>query len=124
LQRLEAALKQRVTTHLGSDDEDEGRGLLPYVLRRARRVLVPRIESYLLTAYREEQRADGSGGGVSLAKVRERTLRAVSERLAELVMSPLNKQLAVFMTLYVLLAAGWWFWLLLLFGGLSKLGGH
>ena len=121
LQRLEEALKQRVTTHLGSEAEDEGTGVLGYVLRRARRSLVPRIEGYLLSAYREEQRADGSGGGVSLVKVRERTLQNVSQRLAEIVMSPLNKQLAVFMTLYVLVAAGWWFWLFLLMAGISKL---
>ncbi len=123
LQRIEGALKQRLSTHLGTDAEDDGSGVLSYVLRRARRALVPRIESYLLTAYREEQRTDGSGGGVSLAKVRERTLQNISGRLEELVMSPLNKQLAIFMTLYVLLAAGWWFWLFLLTAGLSKLSG-
>jgi len=120
LQRIEQALQQTVASYLGSSSEDDGTGLLAYVLRRARRSLVPRIERYLLTAYREEQHADGSGGGVSLEKVRERALLATSERLEQIIMSPLNKQLAVFMTLYVLFAAGWWFWLFLLLGLLTK----
>lgn len=116
LQRLEVALKRTATDLLGSDDdeENEGKGMLAWVLRRARRALIPRIESYLLTAYRAEQQADGSGGGVSLQTVRDRTQQAVSERLTDIVMSPLNKQLAVFMTMYVLLAGGWWFWLFFL----------
>lgn len=124
LQRWESSLKETVASYLGSDDEVEATGLMAYVLRRARRALVPRIEGYLLTAYRAEQQADGSGGGVSLVKVRERALRAVSERLTQIVMSPLNKQLALFMTLYVLVAVGWWFWLFLLVGGVSKVAGH
>ncbi len=121
LQRWESALKDTVASYLGSAEESEGSGVMAYVLRRARRALLPRIEGYLLTAYRAEQQADGSGGGVSLAKVRESALRAVSQRLTQIVMSPLNKQLAVFMTLYVLVAVGWWFWLFLVVGALSKL---
>ena len=123
LQRLEQALKETVSSYLGSSEEDDGRGMLGYVVRRARKALVPRIEAYLLSAYREEQRADGSGGGVSIEKVRARALQATSERLSEIVMSPLNKQLAVFMTLYVLLAGGWWFWIFLIGAAFSKLTG-
>ena len=121
LQRLELSLKDAVSKYLASSTEDEGTGVLGYVLRRARKALVPRIESYLLTAYRAEQQADGTGGGVSLQKVRERTQLAISERLTEIVMSPLNKQLAIFMTLYVVLAAGWWYWLLLLVRAFARL---
>ena len=121
LQRLEVALKETVESLLGTDEEDQGStGVLAYVLRRARRKLVPRIEAYLLAAYRAELQADGSGGGVSVEKVRERTQLAVSERLTEIVMSPLNKQLALFMTLYVLLAGGWWFWLFFLVAFFAK----
>ena len=124
LQDIEMALKAQVSALLGSDVEDEGTGMLAYVLRRARRALVPRIEVYLLAAYREEQRPGGSGGGVSLAQVRARTLQNISGRLAELLLAPLNRQLRLFMTLYVLLAGGWWFWLELLAGLLANLGGH
>lgn len=123
MQELELALKQSVATYLSSGS-DEDKGLVGYVVRRARNALVPRIETYLLSAYREELKVDGSGGGVSLEKVREPALKAISKHLAEIVMSPLNKQLAIFMTLYLLLAVGWWFWLLLLLAALSRVSGH
>jgi hypothetical protein len=114
LQQLEVALKEIVVKYLSAKDDDEGRGLAAYVVRRARVTIVARIETCLLAAYREELAHDGAGGGVSLAKLRARVSGEISGRLGELVMSPLNKQLAVFMTLYVLFAAGWWFWLFLL----------
>jgi len=36
----------------------------------------------------------------------------------------LNKQLAVFMTLYVFLAAGWWFWPYLILMGIGLVAEH
>lgn len=114
LQQLETTLKEVVAGYLASREDDEGRGLAAWVVRRARKAIAARLETYLLAAYREEQQQDGRGGGVSLAKVRERVTKELSARLAGLVMSPLNKQLALFLTLYVLLAGGWWFWLSLL----------
>ena len=124
LERVERALKQVIATYLGTAEQDDGNGLLAYVLRRARGALMPPIEACLLTAYRQAQDENGAGGGVSLAKVRENALSALSERLSEIVISPLNKQLALLMTLYVLLAGGWWFWLALLIVATGKLSGH
>jgi len=124
LQQLEQALKEIVAQYLISKEDDEGRGMAAYVVRRARGVIVARIETYLLADYRELHAQDGSGGGVSVSKLRDRLSEGLSSRLAGLVMSPLNKQLAIFMTLYVLLAAGWWLWLFLILAGLGKLAGH
>jgi hypothetical protein len=124
LLELEVALKAIVATTLKSKDEDEGKGLLAYILRRARKAIVPRIETYLLAAYRQEQQQDGSGGGLSMQKVRDRASHELSTRLGDLVMAPLNKQRTIFMILYVLLAVGWWFWLFLIIAATSRLAGH
>lgn len=118
LQQLESSLKEIIASYLTSMEDDEGKGLAAWVVRRARKAIATHLETYLLAAYREEQKQDGSGGGVSIEKVRARVTKELSTRLKELVMSPLNKQLAVFMTLYVLLAGGWWFWLFHLFNAL------
>ena len=126
LQQLEAALKDVVAHYLATNDEEFNRdkGLLAYVLRRARISLTRKIEGYLLAAYREELNERGAGGGVSLEKVRDRTNQEISSRLGELVLAPLNKQLAVLLTLYLLLAVGWWFWLMLIIGGVGTLTSH
>ncbi len=112
LQQLETALKATVATYLGSDDVKEGSGLAAWVVRRGKRAVARRIESFLLAAYRAEHQGDGSGGGVSLEKVAARVHAEIAQRFSSMAMSPLNKQLAVLMTLYVLIAGGWWFWLL------------
>ena len=124
LQQLEVGLKEAVAAYLGSRGEDEGRGLVRYVVRRARGAIARRIETYFLAAYRAEMRSDGSGGGVAMQKVREQATRELSSRLGEILMSPLNKQLAILMTLYLLLAAGWWFWLFLILMVPVLLAGH
>jgi hypothetical protein len=116
LAEVERRLKAAVDEYLGSDDMREGSGLGGWILRRAKRSIVRRIDRYLLAAYRAEERPDGSGGGVSLEKVGARVSHEMSTRLGEIVMSPLNKQLAVFMILYVALGVGWW---ALLFGVMS-----
>jgi hypothetical protein len=79
--------------------------------RRGKLAITRRMETYLLTAYRAEQQADGRGGGVSLEKVGHRVSDEMSRRLGEIVMSPLNKQLALSMGFYVLLASTAWQWL-------------
>jgi hypothetical protein len=124
LHQLEVALKEVVATYLASKEEDEGKGMVAYVVRRARTGIARRIDSYLLAAYREELKQDGSGGGLSVQKVRERATTQMSSRLGELVMSPLNKQLVVFMVLYLLVACGWWFWLFLIVVGCGTLPSH
>jgi hypothetical protein len=121
LQQLEVALKEIVATCMASKEDDEGKGMLAYVVRRARASITLCIENYLLTAYREELKESGHGGGVSMQKVRDRATRALSSNLGELVMSPLNKQLVVFLVLYLVLATGWWFWLFLILQGIGLL---
>lgn len=111
LQQIETALKDVIARWLQTS---EGNGIGAWVMNRAKRALTGKIESYLLAAYRAEQKSDGSGGGVSLEKVGNTVKRELSENLAGLVMGPLNKQLALFMGLYVILAGGWWYWLFLL----------
>jgi hypothetical protein len=115
LQQVEVALKSALDQYVHSDDMAEGSGLAAWVLRRGKLAIVRRVDKYLLAAYRAEQRPDGAGGGVSLEKVGERVSAEMSQRLSEIVMSPLNKQLALFMAAYLLLAGGWWYWLFLLF---------
>ncbi|MCC6808918.1 MAG: hypothetical protein IT381_15935 [Deltaproteobacteria bacterium] len=121
LQQLEEKLKAATNTVLKTDDE--GKGLAAWVVKRAKKKITTKVETFLLAEYRAEQQKDGSGGGVSLEKVAERVNEKVSGNIAGFVMSPLNKQLAVFMTLYVLFAAGWWFWLFLLLSALGKVAG-
>jgi hypothetical protein len=116
LQRVETALKAALDRYARSADVAEGAGLAAWVVRRGKLAIVARVETYLLAAYRAEQRADGTGGGVSLEKVGERVSAEMSQRLGEIVMSPLNKQLALFLTAYVAVAGGWWYWLFLLVG--------
>jgi hypothetical protein len=113
LQQLENALKEIVAKILSS--KEEGSWLVSYVVRRAQKAVVLRIEKYLLHAYREELGRDGSGGGIAIRKLHDRVSQEISGRLGELVMAPLNKQLFVFMAAYVLLACGWWYWMGLLF---------
>jgi hypothetical protein len=124
LQQLEVALKEIVATYLASKEDDEGKGLIAYVVRRARSSITLRIEKYFLAAYREELKESGHGDGVSMQKVRDRAARELSSNLGELVMSPLNRQLVIFLVLYLLLAAGWWFWLFLILLGIGLLISH
>ncbi len=120
LAQVERHLKGALDEYLGSDDMREGSGLAGWVVRRGKRVVVKRIDGYLLTAYRAEERPDGSGGGVSLEKVAARVSAEMSSRLGDLVMSPLNKQLALFAILLVTLGVGWWFLLLQLMSLLAR----
>jgi hypothetical protein len=111
LQRVEDELSGAVDALA---KKTEGTGLAAWVVTRAKRAVMPRLRSYLLTAYRAELQADGSGGGVALAKVAARVEGELAANLGELVMSPLDKQLVFLACAYVAVAAGWWFWLFLL----------
>lgn len=120
LQQLETKLKSAVARYLRVS---EGRGVFAWVVDRAKRRLTRKIEAYLLSAYRAELQADGSGGGVSLEKLGAAAEAELSRGVARVVMSPLNKQLALFMALYVVVAVGWWYWLMLLASALSFVAG-
>lgn len=107
LDRLEGALRDATTRYLGSDDMREGTGVSGFVLRRAKASVVRRIQKYTLAAFRAEKDEVGQGGGVSVAKVRDRVVRELGANLATIVMSPLNKQLAIFVVAFVLVGVGW-----------------
>jgi hypothetical protein len=110
LQQVETKVKEVVAGF----SPEAGKGIAAWVIRRAQKTIITKLETYLLSAYRAEQMSDGSGGGVSLEKVKARVTKEMSEKMGSFVMGPLNKQLFIFMTLYIALAAGWWYWLFLL----------
>lgn len=107
LAKFEFAVKGATQRYLGSDEMNEGRGVLGWVLRRAKRSIADRVEKYTLAEYRAEIRKSGEGGGVSLEKVSARVMSELSEKLADTVMSPLNTQLAIFMVAYAVIGIGW-----------------
>jgi hypothetical protein len=111
LEQLETKLKAVLDRYVGAS---EGKGVAAWVVTRVKKKLATKLETYFLAAYRAELQKDGSGGGVSIEKVFQPVRAQLSEGLAGWVMSPLNKQLALFMTLYVLVAGGWWYWLYLI----------
>ncbi len=120
LAKLEVALKDATARYLGSDELDEGRGITRYVLRRAKRAIVRRIDVYLLAAYRAEVGAGGAGGGgVDLGKVKARVVAELSGGLGDLVMAPLQKQLFLFVALILVVGAGWFELVILLLGTLG-----
>jgi hypothetical protein len=100
-------LHQALDDYFGSEDMNEGRGVVGWVLRRAKRTILDRLEPFLLAAYREELRVDGTGGGISLTKLGERAAKELSAKLAGLVMSPLRTQLLFLSLLYVAVGVGW-----------------
>lgn len=107
LAQLEERAKAALDTYLGSDDAREGSGLVGWVLRRAKRNAAEQVETYLLAAYRAEQAADGSGGGVDLRKVAARVSVELGERLEASVMSKLNGQLGIFLVAYAVVGLFW-----------------
>ncbi|WP_257387102.1 hypothetical protein [Tahibacter caeni] len=109
LAQAETQFKQLVRRALGDTDEAvPRRGPVAWALRRVRRLLAARIEAVLLAAYRAEAGTHGAGGGVDLAKVRDHAVEAVTARLRESLLGPLDGQL--------------WLLLFLLFG--LGIGGH
>lgn len=107
LAELEAALRTGVEQYFGSADMDEGRGITRYVLRRAKRSILEKVDHYLLVAYRAEAGPAGAGGGVDLGKVHARVVHEMTERAEELVTGSLNKQGALFLALVFVVSVGW-----------------
>lgn len=87
LQQWEERLTGVVADYLGSDDPGLAGGVGP--IRRVvgwfRGFLVGRVKRYLLAIVRQEIRSDGSGGGVSVARVRQVGLEIGEEKVEELI---------------------------------------
>jgi hypothetical protein len=105
---FERRLGEATKKYLGSADAREGNGITGFVLRRAKRRIAKRIAKYTLAAYRAEATSGGGGGGISLAKISDRVGAEMSTRLSEIVMSPLNKTLAILLAVYLVVGIGWW----------------
>lgn len=105
LAQAEAAIKQGVQGFLGSEASPPG-GLRGWVVTKVRSLVTAKVETCLLAAYRAEQGEQG-GGGVDLAKVRDRCVAEVSGHLAELVLGPLGSQLGVLLLVFFGLGIGW-----------------
>lgn len=87
LQRFEDHLRGAIATYLGDDDlEAEARGVGRRVVRRIRRFLVARVETYLLTIVRAEE------GGVSFARVRELATERAAEAVGDAILGIGRKQ--------------------------------
>lgn len=94
LHQWETWLTAGVEDYLGSDDPVMGNeGNL--VTRFFRRFLVARIQRYLLRIVRQEIAADGSGGGVSVQRVREVALVKCADMLEETVEGAMFTHLAI-----------------------------
>lgn len=119
LAQLQTTLRGALDQVLGTD---EGGGITGWVLRTIKRRLVSTLETYLLEAYRAEFRPDGTGGGVSLEKLFVPVRQRLASGLADTVMAPLNKHLALISVAYVLVAGGWWFWLFLILRLITRSG--
>jgi hypothetical protein len=105
LAQAEAALKALVRRVLGDETSARG-GLTGWVLRTLRNTIIEKVETYLLAAYRAEATAQG-GGGIDLAKLRDRVVEEVGAHLHESLLGPLNLQLVVLLILYVGIGVGW-----------------
>ncbi len=119
LGELEAALRTGVERYMGSADMDEGRGITGFVLRRAKRAILDKVDDYLLVAYRAEAGPLGAGGGVDLSKVHARVVQEMSARAEDVVSGTLNKQALLFVALVVLVSV---FWFHIIMGVLMAIG--
>lgn len=118
---LESASKEAVTRYLGSSEMNEGTGITGWVLKRAKKSALEKIDTYLLAAFRAEATASG-GGGVDMNKVSARVRSEVSAQLSGALMSAMNKQLALFSLLVVVIGVGWFHLILGFFALLGKAG--
>ncbi len=110
LAQAESALKGVIRTGLGSEEMANRRGgLTGWVLRQARALLTAKAEACLLSAYRAEYTADAAGGGgIDLAKVRDRAVEQLTGHLREFLLGPLNGQLMALLVLFFGLGIGWY----------------
>lgn len=107
LATLEEKLKQAIRSYLGSEESDSGRGLRAWVVRKARRLVTQKVETWLLRAFRAEQNVQG-GGGIDLDKVRASAAEQLGGQLQDFVAGPLNGQLALLLLLFFGLGIGWY----------------
>lgn len=107
LAQLEEKAKGALDTYLGSDEAREGSGIVGWVLRRAKRTAAEQVETYMLSGYRAEQQADGSGGGVDLRKVAARVAVELGQKLEGSVTSKLNTQLLIMLGAYAVVGIFW-----------------
>jgi hypothetical protein len=97
LQRWEDGLKRSVAGYLGEPDEISAglTGLRRGITRRIKAFLCRKIEIYLLKIVRQEVDAQGGGGGVSMARVREVALDLAEGYFVELIKGVMNKYLLI-----------------------------
>lgn len=107
LAQAERALKDLVRRGLGDDELPRG-GLVRWTIAKARRLLVDKVETFLLSAYRAEATAQRAGGGVDLGKVRERVIGELGAHLRESLLGPLNGQLVLLLVLFFGFGIGWY----------------
>lgn len=107
LAQAERTLKDLVRRGLG-DDAMPHTGLVGWIVAKARRLLIDKVETCLLSAYRAEATAQRAGGGVDLGKVRERAIGELGAHLREFLLGPLNGQLALLLVLFFGLGIGWY----------------
>lgn len=94
LHRWETTLTTVVEDYLGSDDPELGNAG-GRVGRFFRRFIVRRIQRYLLRIVRQEIRADGSGGGVSVARVRSVAIEQAADKVTDMIEGLMFQHLAI-----------------------------
>lgn len=95
LDRVEHALKASVDELVVSDElEGQTTGLTRRALRAVKRLLIGKIETYLLTVVRAERTTQG-GGGVSMAKVRMQVVARAPDVVRGAIEGAMNQTLLV-----------------------------
>ncbi len=120
VEQIDRNLRGAVEGYLASADFKHGSGLGGWVIRRAKRSVAKRLDSYFLTALREPG-VGGAAGSFSAARITEVVSDRLSEKLAEVVMSGLNTQLWILLAAVAVISSTWWFWLFLILAGITKL---
>lgn len=97
LQQWEEWLTQVAEDYLGSDDPELGppTGVYGRVTAVFRGFLVSRVRRYLLAIVRKEIAADGTGGGVSIARVRKVGLELCDEKVTDMVEGVMQTHLLI-----------------------------
>ncbi|MCO4744686.1 MAG: hypothetical protein KC912_07855 [Proteobacteria bacterium] len=95
LERWEALLSSAVAAVLGETTEGSTR-----IMRWIRRFVLKQIQRLLLTIVRKEI-ADGHGGGVSMARVREVGFERAAKEFKKAIQGLMNKQLLLMTAIYL-----------------------
>ncbi len=111
---FKSKVNQALRQYADSDQSFEVSGSKGWAMKKSKKIIVSRIQGYLVKLYQQEEKLAGPGGSISLSTLGEKATNQISEKLEGIVFSPLNKQAVVFMFLYVLVAGGWWYWLFLI----------